>query len=85
MDMDYLNDNQYWYFDVEQANDNLADNLVVIAHEIMYDAEFLIEQRGMNLDVGATQFYDVCKELLAEYKLSSDDMGGVLRIIRKEY
>lgn len=73
------------YLDAEIICDNEDPNdLVRIAHEI---ADYVDDWDTENLDVGSTEYYDLCKYILVvEYpKLDSEDAGKVLSIIRNEY
>ena len=87
-DITNIVDNKYMtdeYIDAELAVDNEDPNdLARIAHEI---ADSVDDWDTENLDVGSTEYYDLCKYILVvEYpKLSSEDAGKVLQIIRNEY
>ena len=87
-DINFVKDNSNKtdeYIDAEIICDNEDPNdLARIAHDIVGHAD---DWDTENLDVGSTEYYDLCKFLLIVYypKLDSEDSGEVLRIIRNEY
>lgn len=90
-DIDFVKDNSNMtdeYIDQELIADNDdGHNLAHIAHEINSMVEGSFIDRPENLDVGATDYIDRCKDtIITEYEyLDQDEVHELLNIIMENY
>lgn len=91
MNIDNIKDNEYMteeYLDQEIIADNDDGyNLARIAHDINDMVEGSFIDRPENLDVGATDYIDRCKDIITiEYEyLDQDEVHELLNIIMENY
>lgn len=89
--IDNIKDNEYMteeYIDQEIIADNDdGHNLARIAHDINEMVEGSFIDRPENLDVGATDYIDRCKDTITtEYEyLDQDEVHELLNIIMENY
>lgn len=90
-DINNVKDNEYMneeYLDAEIIADNDdSHNLARIANNINEMVEASFDDRPENLDVGATDYIDRCKDTITtEYEyLDQDEVHELLNIIMENY
>ena len=82
MNMDFINDNGYEYKDTEQFQDNMENDIIIIAHEVF---NIINDNYTDNGDVGNNNFMKQVDSYMCENGYDSDTINEVKRIIDEEY